>query len=145
MPFRSVLSGNVYAVRWQVATSQDVTRMEQEVASYRRVSKIPLHGLAIVGEEVPPPDDHARNAMGNSMKTLLESLETMHTVIEGRGFKNTILRSAMTGMVLLGGKRGRVFVHGTVSEALYALSEVTNVSVDLLQRQLGDTRILEKT
>lgn len=143
MPFRSVLAGNLYVVRWLEATLPDVRRMELEVASHRRVGKQPLHGLAIVGEDVPTPDDAARNAMGQSMKTLLDHLETMHVVIEGRGFKNTIMRSAMTGMVLLGGKRGRVHVHGTVSEAVYAISEITNLPVEMLNRQLRDANLLE--
>jgi len=143
MPYRSVLAGNLYVVRWLEATVPDVRRIELEVGNYRRLAKQPLHGLAIVGEAVPTPDDAARSAMGQSMKTLLDHLETMHVVIEGRGFKNTIMRSAMTGMVLLGGKRGRVHIHGTVSEAVYAISEITNQSVEGLNRQLRDANLLE--
>jgi hypothetical protein len=117
--------------------------MVEEVSAFRRRSKQPLHGMAIVGENVPTPDDAARNAMGESMKSLLEHLETIHVVIEGRGFKNTIMRSAMTGMILLGGKRGKVHVHGTVSEAVYAISEITDQSVESLNRQLRDANLLE--
>jgi hypothetical protein len=142
MPFRSTLAGNLYVVRWLEATAPDVRRVEQEAAGFRRGTKQPLHGLAIVGENVPPPDEVTRKTMGESMKTLLDHLETLHVVIEGGGFKNTILRSAMTGVMLLGGKRGRVFVHGTVSEAIYAISEITNQSVDNLNRQLSQANLL---
>ena len=143
MPFRSAFTENLHVVRWEVPTASDARRMVDEVAAFRRRAKQPLHSLAIVGEAVPTPDDAARSAMGQSMKTLLDHLETMHVVIEGRGFKNTIMRSAMTGMVLLGGKRGRVHIHGTVSEAVYAISEITNQSVEGLNRQLRDANLLE--
>lgn len=143
MPFRSAFTENLHVVRWEVATAADARRVVDEVAAFRRRAKQPLHGMAIVGENVPTPDDAARSAMGESMKSLLEHLETIHVVIEGRGFKNTIMRSAMTSMVLLGGKRGKVHVHGTVSEAVYAISEITDQSVENLNRQLRDANLLE--
>jgi hypothetical protein len=143
MPYRSTFAGNLHVIRWLTATAPDALRVVDEVASHKRRNKGPLHGLAIVGEEVPPPDDVARKAMGESMTSLLDHMETLHVVIEGRGFKNTIMRSAMTGMVLLGGKRGRVHIHGSVSEAIYALAEVTDQSVDSLNRQLREAKLID--
>jgi hypothetical protein len=123
MAFVSRVIGNLYVVRWKDATAADVPRVEAEVAAAKRaLGKAPLHGLAIVPENTPAPDDRTRSAMSSSISHLLDHLETMHTVIEGGGFKHSILRSAMTGIVLVGGKRGRVVIHGTVSDALDALA-----------------------
>jgi len=121
MPFLSTVVGNVYVVRWEAPTALDVRAMEVEVSAFHR-EVVKMHGLAIVPANTSPPDDATRKAMGRSMQTLLEHLETIHTVIEGSGFKHTILRSVMTGVTLVGGKRGRVFTHSTIPEAIQALS-----------------------
>lgn len=144
MPFRSEFTEDLHIVRWIVATAVDARRVVEEVAGFRRGSKRKLHGLAIVGDNVPTPDDVARKAMGESMTALLDHLETVHVVIEGTGFKNTIMRSAFTAMVLMGGKRGKVYVHGTVSEAIYAISEVTDKSVDALNRQYQQAKLIHE-
>lgn len=144
MPYRSAFLGPLHVVRWTIATAPDARRVVEEVAERRAQHKKGLmHGLAIVGEDVPNPDDQARRAMGESMSQLLEHLETVHVVIEGQGFKNTIMRSAMTGMILIGGKRGRVHIHGSVSSALVALAPVLGTTAEALSRSLSDTRLLE--
>ena len=141
MAYVSAIIGNVFAVRWDGPTAADVEQMDAEVAAFKRgVSK--MHGLAVVPEDTPPPDDATRKAMGRSMKTLLDHLETMHTVIEGDGFKHTILRSVMTGVTLVGGKRGRVFTYATIPEAIVALVPLTDQTVTQLSQSLGRRKIL---
>lgn len=137
MAFNSRLVGNLYVVRWVEATLPDVAAVEDEVAAAKAAAgRIQLHGLAIVPITTPPPNDDVRKAMSRSMSKLLDHIETMHTVIEGSGFKHTILRSAMTGIVLVSGKRGRVFVHSTIDEALHSLSGLVGTTATELRRTL---------
>ena len=144
MAFVSATVGRLYVVRWQEPTEADVFRVEEEVAAFKRgIGKHAVHGLAIVPEATKPPDDRTRSAMSGSMSKLLDHLETMHTVIEGKGFKHSILRSAMTGIALLGGKRGRVLIHGTVGEAIDALAEQLGVAKQQLRSSLVEQGVAE--
>lgn len=144
MSFVSATVGRLYVVRWQEPTVVAVKRVEDEIAGFKRAngSEV-LHGLAIVPEATKPPDDRARSAMNASMSKLLEDLETVHTVIEGAGFKHTILRSAMTGVALVGGKRGRVMIHSSIAEALDALAPLVGVSRQQLRSSLSGRGVID--
>lgn len=124
MPYQSETLDRLYVVRWEDPVASDVARMEREVAQVARRASESLHGLSIVPARTSPPDEATRTAMGKSMPSLLDHLATMHVAIEGTGFAHTILRSAMTGIILVGGKRGRVFVHASVADAVGEIASV---------------------
>ena len=63
------------------------------------------------------------------MTDILQAIETVHFVMEGRGFAQSIKRSALSGVLLLGGKRGRVVVHSTVAEALRQIAPRLTLTV----------------
>ena len=128
MAYTSEVIDSVYVVRWENPTATDVPLVEREVANAARRATGKLHGLSIVPAATRAPDDETRSAMGRSMSTLLEHLETMHVVIEGTGFTQSILRNVMAGIILVGGKRGRVFVVRDVLEALPELDRQTGTS-----------------
>lgn len=128
MAYTSEVIDSVYVVRWDNPQASDIPMVEREVANAARRATGPLHGLSIVPATTRPPDDETRSAMGRSMSNLLEHLDTMHVVIEGSGFTHTILRNVMAGIILVGGKRGRVFVSREVVEALPELDKLTGTS-----------------
>lgn len=136
MPYKSETVDRLYVVRWDNPDTADVAAMEREVARVAGATSQRLRGLSIVPSSTTPPDDATRSAMGKSLPHLLEHLETMHVVIEGTGFKHTILRSAMTGIILVGGKRGRVFVHSDVESAIGALATALDMSAAQLRSRL---------
>jgi hypothetical protein len=111
--------GNVHIVRWLRAPAledvQTVTReVERTAASLGRT----LVCIAIIPGDVEPPSDDARKRMLGDLDRLVAVSESIHFVIEGSGFKHVMLRSVVTGLILVAGRRGRIFVHSTLDEAL---------------------------
>ena len=142
MPYISRTAGPLYIVRWDNPQAGDVAMVEREVADAARSAPGKLYGLSIVPATTRAPDDATRTAMGRSMSKLLVHLETMHVVIEGSGFAHTILRNVMAGIILVGGKRGRVFVSRDVGEALPILGKQADLSRAQLQAILGAHGVL---
>jgi hypothetical protein len=122
MPFRSVLIHRIHLVRWSTPVLADAADIVKEIKGARAKVGRPLIGIAIVPTSVSPPEGEVRRAMIGGMNPLIESCESIHFVLEGSGFKNSILRSVVTNILLLAGKKGKVFVHGTLQEALEAVS-----------------------
>ena len=128
MPYTSQVMQGLFLVRWERPQAVDIPRMEQEVAQLVASSTRAVHGLSVVPADTTAPDEATRRAMGASLPRLLEHLTTMHVVIEGAGFAHSILRSAMTGIVLVGGKRGRVFVHSDLEAGLLKVASQLETS-----------------
>jgi hypothetical protein len=118
MTIRSTFNDGVHIVRWKEPQLADIVPLVNEVRRAREKHGKPIVGIAIMPTDSAPPSDEARMAMGRSMNDILQSIETVHFVMEGRGFAHSIKRSALSGVLLLGGKRGRVVVHSKVEEAL---------------------------
>lgn len=111
-----------YFVRWKKPELQDVSQIVRDVASVRQTVEKPLVYVAIAPEDSTPPDDQVRKAMLDAMEEMLGHCETMHFVFEGSGFGNVVKRSALAGILLVKGKRGRVFVHESVEAALASVA-----------------------
>jgi len=140
--FDSYTLRSLYVIRWRTPTLPDVSHVERDVATFKATRpKKTIFGLAIIGADTTPPDSETRTAMGKSMSLLLESLETMHVVIEGQGFRHSILRSAMAGVILIGGKRGRVVIHRSVEEALPGLATELELPLPQLAGDLDRLRL----
>ena len=106
----AVIDG-VFFVRWQKPEITDLRRVQAEVASARTRFESPLAYVAIVPGDAEPPETEVRKFMMDSMDEVLKHCQAMHFAIEGTGFKHSVLRSALAGILLVAGRRGRVFVH----------------------------------
>jgi hypothetical protein len=49
---------------------------------------------------------------------VLKSCESMHLVFEGTGFRHTVQRMAMVSIMLMAGKRSRIFIEASLEEAV---------------------------
>jgi hypothetical protein len=72
--------------------------------------------------DTAPPDSETRKVMSQQLGPLLDFTESIHFVMEGSGFKNSILRSVTTNIILLAGKRGKISVYKSVDEAFAAMA-----------------------
>jgi hypothetical protein len=138
--YRSSSIRDVYVVVWERPEQGDVARVMFDVRALRERNKDPVTYVAIVPVDGEPPEGEARGAMISSMRELIELSETVHLVFEGEGFRQSIKRSVLAGILLASGKRGRVLVHATVDEALAAIHAGRRDAVRALTRQLG-TRV----
>jgi hypothetical protein len=108
----------VYFVRWIVPTVADVDHVVSFAQKLRREGHTGVHYVAIIPKEVDAPGEDVRNAMRRSIDELLETCETLHLVIEGKGFRRAAIRSIGTSIFLFSRYRGRTFAHDSVDDAL---------------------------
>jgi len=126
----TALIGNLHVLRWLRAPSLiDVQNVTREVERIARTQGKSLVCVAIVPADVDPPGDDARKRMLDDLARLLNVSESIHFVIEGSGFKHVMLRSVVTGLILVAGRRGRIFVQGTLEEALRECGDVLTLPV----------------
>lgn len=126
--FVSMVIGNLHLLRWLRAPSVvEVARVTSDVEKLGRRLGVPLVCIGIVPGEVDPPGDDARRRMLADLEKLMRVSESVHFVVEGSGFKHVMLRSVVTGLILVAGRRGRIFVHLSVEDALREVCDVVSV------------------
>jgi hypothetical protein len=113
MSYKWALIDRVFVMRWGPPDLADAEALLGNCEQAAQGIKQQLIVIMIMPPEVP--------AFGRGAARLLDCCETIHCVIEGDGFKNSIKRSVTTSVLLLSGKRGKMFVHKTLLEALEAL------------------------
>ncbi len=127
--YDSALIGNAFVVRWKRApTVIEVNNLLREVVQAAHGQKN-LLCMAIVPGTVNPPEDEARRQMMANTEKILAVAEAMHFVIEGSGFKHVMLRSVVTGLILVSGRRGRIVVHNSFDDAARAAGPSLTVPV----------------
>src|SRR5687767_12373197 len=134
MSCRTALIEPIFIVRWQTPTLEDLTLIQQEVERARKRVGRMLVFVAIVPADADPPDPPVRKAMMDSMDSVLEHCEAMYFAMEGGGFKNSVLRSALAGILMVAGRRGRVFVHVSASQAIAAAARRAAVDESTILR-----------
>ncbi len=129
MSYRSMQLGRMYVVRWGTPAHEDIGMVLRELQRGHSALKKPLIGLAIVPADCQPPSDDVRAMMVRSLDDLLKCCERVYFVLEGSGFRQSVMRSVLAGLLLVGGKRGRIGVHDDVPS-----------TVGLIASQVGHTR-----
>jgi hypothetical protein len=112
--------GRVLFVRWEgVPVSRlDAIEIPKLVVSARRSAGKPLIYIASAAANVEAPSEEVRKLMADHMDDMLSSCDTMHLVFEGTGFRHTMQRMAMVSIMLITGKRNRIYVEPSLSEAV---------------------------
>lgn len=110
--------GRVFAVRWSETTREGVEAVATEARGYHRQLGQPLFYLSVTGEECKPPTDDARQALVDSAKSLSDICEKLFVVLEGQGFRGSVLRSVLASLMMLSKMRGTIEVAPSIDEAL---------------------------
>jgi hypothetical protein len=87
----------------------------------------PCFFISIVPEDSKPPDDRMRQTFADNMENVLGHCRTMHFVMEGEGFKHSILRNALATVLLVRGQRNRIYVHRSLGEALIIANQQATI------------------
>jgi hypothetical protein len=111
--------GNIYFVRWHKPEVEDMTLIVRELAARRRETGHLLTYVGLAPESSDPPGTAARSEMPKLMNHALIHCEEMHIVMEGVGFKHSVMRSVMAAVFLAGGKRDRVHVHARMEDIVH--------------------------
>ena len=137
MPYRAALiAGSVYMVRWELPTIDDLDTSLGEVRAAAQAAGGPIVSIWMVGDAVPTPDYELKRSVAQRLPELLE-LSEVHNVIEGKGWKTSILRVFLSRLAAARGMKERLFIHRSLEEALLALVP------QLRRRQVPPRKILE--
>jgi hypothetical protein len=119
VPYQRSVHGRVFCVLWRETTIDDLDRLRREIPDQARFIKERLIYVSISDAQTPPPGEVERRALIKLAEDMLPHLELIFLVIRAEGFKGSVLRSAMAGMLLLSKHRKVVQIVGTIDEALY--------------------------
>lgn len=129
--------GNIdefFFVRWIEPEVADAEAVIEDVRRLKGERNEDIHYIAIIGEKVAPPGDDVRSSMRKNIDDLLSCCESVHLVIEGRGFRRAMARSIGTSIFLLSKNRGRTFAHDSASAALERIGVDATRTEDIVRR-----------
>ena len=127
MTYKAALIDNVYVVRWQDPEKPDPNRIFREVAQASKATGGKIIYLSISPEGSPPPDRETRQEMVRIFEHLNQHCAAMHLVYEAKGFKASIKRNVMTGILLANHRVSDVKVHKSVDEALQEMGDAVDL------------------
>ena len=135
--YDSVLLDRLFVVRWrETPTPATMSDLRHEVESTsNRLGKRLLY-MAIIHAEEPPPEPALRSAIYDFFSALQKPCDELHLVVLGRGMKNSIIRSVITGGVMATGLRRFISVHDTVESAIGVIAPVEGKPSDRYLREL---------
>ena len=128
MSYKAALIDNVYYVRWLEPDAQDPNRIFREVAQATKTLGGPVIYIGVSPAQSPAPDKETRQAMVRVFEHLNQHCTAMHLVFEAKGFKASIKRNVMTGILLASRKLQNVKVHRSEEEALAQLTDQVDVA-----------------
>jgi hypothetical protein len=104
----------VLVVAWRMPEHEDVVAIAKELAEHKAALGRSLLYLSVIGRN-GIPQGGVRDEIVGFYHSVLASCDSMHIVIEGSEFEQSIKRSVIAGVLLeVGGARGRVIVENSL-------------------------------
>ena len=117
MAHKRLLVDRVLVSAWKTPESADVSAITSEVEGVRARLDKPLLYLSVIGPSSLPKGD-IRDELVSFYQSLLTNCESIHIVIEGTEFQQSIKRSVIANVLLVVPARGRVFIENTLPGVL---------------------------
>lgn len=120
-PYRVCRIGRLFAARWTRIDLPSLRRIEEEIEAFSAEHHEPVIYAPVSDDSTDVPDHRARSAMLALAEAFAPRLRSLYVVIEVNGFKGSMHRSGLAGMILLSkATRGRVHVVDSLSAVLLA-------------------------
>lgn len=132
----------MFAVLWEETTLADIEQLRREIPEARRSAGDKLVYLSISDSKTPPPGELERKAMVQLAEDMMPHYEALYIVLRADGFRGSVLRSAMAGMMLLSRHRKQVHVVSSVEEVLHREEASLGVDLSTARRQLAKDGLL---
>jgi hypothetical protein len=113
MAHRRLLVDRVLVVAWRTPEEEDIRAISAEVAAEHARQGRPLLYQSVIGRQ-GIPQGHVRHMIVGFYATLLQHCDSMHVVIEGSEFEQSIKRSVIASVMLQIDTRGRIFIEGSL-------------------------------
>lgn len=142
MSYVGTTVGRLFVVLWTETTLSDLDRLRREILEFRRNSGQKIVYASISDAHTPPPGDRERKALVAMAEELMDNFEAIYMVLRADGFRGSVLRSAMAGMMLVSKVRKQVFVVATIEEVLHREGARLGVDASTVRRQLAKDGLL---
>jgi hypothetical protein len=119
MAHRHLLVDRVLVSAWKVPEADDIRAIVEQVAAARERLERPVLYLSVIGPSSIPRGE-IRDDMVQYYQSMLAHCDSMHIVIEGTEFQQSIKRSVIANVLLVVPSRGRVFIENTLPGVIAA-------------------------
>ena len=143
MAQRRMLVDRVLVVAWRMPEHDDVVTISRELAEHKQRLGRNLLYLSVIGRH-GIPQGAVRDEIVGFYHSVLASCDSMHIVIEGSEFEQSIKRSVIAGVLLeVGGARGRVIVENSLPGVLAASPPVVRPELSRATQAAPDKGLFE--
>jgi hypothetical protein len=142
MSHRRILEGRVLVSAWKTPELADIREIAAQVAedSARLAQK--LLYLSVIGPTSIPRGE-IRDELVGFYQSMLASAESMHIVIEGTEFQQSIKRSVIANVLLVVPARGRVFIENSIPGVIAASPASTRVELAKAAQVAGEQKLFD--
>jgi hypothetical protein len=133
MAQRSAHAENLFVVRWGSPEPADVDELQRAVPAARQACGKDLIYIAIMPGDLPNLDEGQRKLLMDLTEAILPHCSALLIVMEARGFRGALLRSAMTAVTLLTRKHNTLRVVDSLEAA-----------IEFTAKQSGDRELVER-
>ena len=106
--FEHIVERELFVLRWREPAPEAVEALNQVIGRRARDNGGPLTVITIIDAQTPVPDRATRAALEQAMLTHSpDEVSGFHAVLVGEGIKMTIIRSILTGLMIVVGMRGK--------------------------------------
>jgi hypothetical protein len=142
MSHRRILEGRVLVSAWKTPELEDVREIAAEVAMASARLNTKVLYLSVIGPTSIPRGD-IRDELVGFYQALLAHAESMHIVIEGTEFQQSIKRSVIANVLLVVPARGRVFIENTIQGVIAASPASTRVELTRAAQVAGEQKLFD--
>jgi hypothetical protein len=142
MAHRHLLVDRVLVSAWKTPEADDVRAIVEQVAAAReRLGRQVLY-LSVIGPASLPRGE-VRDDMVQYYQSMLTHCESMHVVIEGTSFQQSIKQSVIANVLLVVPARGRVFIENTIPAVLAASPAAARVELAKAVQVAGEQHLFD--
>ncbi len=142
MAHRHLLVDRVLVSAWRTPEADDVRTIVEQVALAReRLGRRVLY-LSVIGP-LSIPRGQIRDDMVQYYQAMLTHCDSMHIVIEGTEFQQSIKRSVIANVLLVVPSRGRVFIDNSLQGVIAASPAPVRVELAHAAQTAGEQRLFD--
>jgi hypothetical protein len=144
MYFKKFVDGQLLIIRWVEPTADGARELSQLIErTHARVGK-PLFFAGVVAVNCPTPAGEDRWTLTREHERVRGLLMTSRTVVLGRSFRQSFMRSVLASILMVATREGRAFVtDGSVTDLTNAANQLLGVEPRWLIEQLLAVGVLE--
>lgn len=132
-------------VRWQDSSTQAIAALRRAVFDHHAsLGGKKLIYVSVSADDSGNPDDGARKAVVKLGEDIMEISDAFYVIVEASGFRGSVLRSALAGMMMLSRKGKSVHVEQSTEKVVRAVAPALGQDPDALVTRLREQGIVPK-